>query len=95
MMDALQIRKVVQWTLKNTVIIMTSNIGSAHLLDGLEEDGSIKEESRDLVMGQLRGHFRPEFLNRVDEIILFKPLTTNEIKGIVDKIVKRTTRSSS
>ncbi|KLA27296.1 ATP-dependent chaperone ClpB [Bacillus cereus] len=73
---------------KNTVIIMTSNIGSAHLLDGLEENGSIKEESRDLVMGQLRGHFRPEFLNRVDEIILFKPLTTNEIKGIVDKIVK-------
>ena len=73
---------------KNTVIIMTSNIGSVHLLDGLEEDGSIKEESRDLVMGQLRGHFRPEFLNRVDEIILFKPLTTNEIKGIVDKIVK-------
>ena len=67
---------------------MTSNIGSAHLLDGLEEDGSIKEESRELVMGQLRGHFRPEFLNRVDEIILFKPLTTNEIKGIVDKIVK-------
>ncbi|MDD1367431.1 ATP-dependent chaperone ClpB, partial [Bacillus sp. MHSD17] len=73
---------------KNTVIIMTSNIGSAHLLDGLEEDGSIKEKSRELVMGQLRGHFRPEFLNRVDEIILFKPLTTNEIKGIVDKIVK-------
>ena len=67
---------------------MTSNIGSAHLLDGLEDDGSIKEESRELVMGQLRGHFRPEFLNRVDEIILFKPLTTNEIKGIVDKIVK-------
>jgi ATP-dependent Clp protease ATP-binding subunit ClpB len=73
---------------KNTVIIMTSNIGSAHLLEGLEEDGSIKEESRDLVMGQLRGHFRPEFLNRVDEIILFKPLTRNEIKGIVDKIVQ-------
>ncbi len=80
---------------KNTVIIMTSNIGSAHLLDGLEADGSIKEESRELVMGQLRGHFRPEFLNRVDEIILFKPLTTNEIKGIVDKIVKRITRSFS
>lgn len=73
---------------KNTVIIMTSNIGSAHLLEGLEEDGSIKEESRELVMGQLRGHFRPEFLNRVDEIILFKPLTRNEIKGIVDKIVQ-------
>jgi ATP-dependent Clp protease ATP-binding subunit ClpB len=73
---------------KNTVIIMTSNIGSAHLLEGLEEDGSIKEESRELVMGQLKGHFRPEFLNRVDEIILFKPLTRNEIKGIVDKIVQ-------
>ncbi|PHB26434.1 ATP-dependent chaperone ClpB [Bacillus pseudomycoides] len=73
---------------KNTVIIMTSNIGSGHLLEGLQEDGTIKEEARDLVMGQLRGHFRPEFLNRVDEIILFKPLTTNEIKGIVDKIVK-------
>ncbi|WJE53795.1 ATP-dependent chaperone ClpB [Bacillus cereus] len=73
---------------KNTVIIMTSNIGSAHLLEGLQEDGTIKEESRELVMGQLRGHFRPEFLNRVDEIILFKPLTTTEIKGIVDKIVK-------
>lgn len=73
---------------KNTVIIMTSNIGSAHLLEGLEEDGSIKEESRELVMGQLRGHFRPEFLNRVDEIILFKPLTRNEIKDIVDKIVQ-------
>lgn len=73
---------------KNTVIIMTSNIGSGYLLDGLQEDGSIKEEARDLVMGQLRGHFRPEFLNRVDEIILFKPLTTNEIKGIVDKIVR-------
>ncbi len=58
------------------------------MLDGLEADGSIKEESRELVMRQLRGHFRPEFLNRVDEIILFKPLTTNEIKGIVDKIVK-------
>ncbi|MCI0766466.1 ATP-dependent chaperone ClpB [Bacillus sp. TL12] len=73
---------------KNTVIIMTSNIGSGYLLEGLQEDGTIKEESRELVMGQLRGHFRPEFLNRVDEIILFKPLTTNEIKGIVDKIVK-------
>ena len=73
---------------KNTVIIMTSNIGSQYLLEGLEEDGSIKEESRNLVMNQLRGHFRPEFLNRVDEIILFKPLTTHEIKGIVDKIVK-------
>lgn len=73
---------------KNTVIIMTSNIGSGYLLEGLQEDGSIQEESRNLVMSQLRGHFRPEFLNRVDEIILFKPLTTNEIKGIVDKIVK-------
>jgi ATP-dependent Clp protease ATP-binding subunit ClpB len=72
---------------KNTVIIMTSNIGSHHLLEGLNEEGEIKEETREAVLGQLRQHFRPEFLNRVDEIILFKPLTTTEIKGIIDKIV--------
>ncbi|WP_028402566.1 ATP-dependent chaperone ClpB [Ectobacillus panaciterrae] len=72
---------------KNTVIIMTSNIGSHYLLEGLDEDGSIKEEAREQVMSQLRGHFRPEFLNRVDEIILFKPLTTKEITRIVDKIM--------
>lgn len=72
---------------KNTVIIMTSNIGSHYLLEGLDEDGSIKEEAREQVLSQLRGHFRPEFLNRVDEIILFKPLTTKEITRIVDKIM--------
>jgi ATP-dependent Clp protease ATP-binding subunit ClpB len=73
---------------KNTVIIMTSNIGSHALLEGGTENGEITEEARDSVMGQLRAHFRPEFLNRVDEIILFKPLTSEEVKGIVDKVVK-------
>ncbi|MFX3624105.1 MAG: ATP-dependent chaperone ClpB [Ectobacillus sp.] len=72
---------------KNTVIIMTSNIGSHYLLEGLGEDGTIKEQTRELVLSQLRSHFRPEFLNRVDEIILFKPLTTKEIIRIVDKLL--------
>ena len=57
---------------KNTILIMTSNIGSSYLLDGISEDGSIKEEAANLVMNDLRGHFRPEFLNRLDEIIMFK-----------------------
>jgi ATP-dependent Clp protease ATP-binding subunit ClpB len=69
---------------RNTVIIMTSNIGSLHLLDGLTDTGEIREDARDRVMGELRGHFRPEFLNRVDEIVLFKPLTLQEIERIVD-----------
>lgn len=73
---------------KNTVIIMTSNIGSHYLLEGVTEQGDIKEEAREQVMAQLRGHFRPEFLNRVDDLILFKPLTANEIKGIVEKLLK-------
>ncbi|WP_407639276.1 ATP-dependent chaperone ClpB [Bacillus tuaregi] len=73
---------------KNTVIIMTSNIGSHFLLDQHEGEDEINEETRNLVMGQLRNHFRPEFLNRVDEIILFKPLTLQDIKGIVDKLMK-------
>jgi ATP-dependent Clp protease ATP-binding subunit ClpB len=73
---------------KNTVIIMTSNIGSHHLLDRQGEEDEISSETRDLVMAQLRSHFRPEFLNRVDEIILFKPLALNEIKLIVEKLVK-------
>ena len=60
---------------KNTILIMTSNIGSSYLLDGIEPDGSIRQESQDLVMNDLRAHFRPEFLNRLDEMILFKPLT--------------------
>ncbi|TDW21352.1 ATP-dependent chaperone ClpB [Kribbella kalugense] len=70
--------------LRNTVIIMTSNIGSAYLLDGVTADGQVKEDARDAVMDELRRHFRPEFLNRVDEIVLFKPLTMAEIERIVD-----------
>jgi len=72
---------------KNTVIIMTSNIGSQFLLDHSNSTQGISEEARQQVMGQLRGHFRPEFLNRVDEIILFKPLQLNEIKAIVVKVL--------
>lgn len=72
---------------KNTVIIMTSNIGSAFLLEGLTESGQIVEKVREKVLGELRHHFRPEFLNRVDDTILFKPLTIHEISGIVDKLV--------
>jgi ATP-dependent Clp protease ATP-binding subunit ClpB len=72
---------------KNTVIIMTSNIGSHYLLERHEGEEQISSETRDLVMSQLRGHFRPEFLNRVDEIILFKPLALKEIKLIVEKLI--------
>ena len=73
---------------KNTVVIMTSNIGSHLLLEGVTEDGKIKEETREQVLQQLRAHFRPEFLNRIDDIVLFKPLTMNEIKGIVAKFAR-------
>jgi ATP-dependent Clp protease ATP-binding subunit ClpB len=69
---------------RNTVIIMTSNIGSSHLIDGVTADGEIKSEARSLVMGELRGHFRPEFLNRVDDIVLFKPLGLGQIEQIVE-----------
>jgi ATP-dependent Clp protease ATP-binding subunit ClpB len=69
---------------RNTVIIMTSNIGSAFLLEGISDDGEIKPEGRELVMSELRRHFRPEFLNRVDDIVLFKPLTQPEIERIVE-----------
>ncbi|MEN3283063.1 MAG: ATP-dependent Clp protease ATP-binding subunit ClpB [Solirubrobacteraceae bacterium] len=69
---------------RNTVIIMTSNIGSLHLLEGLANATEIREDVRERVMGELRGHFRPEFLNRVDEIVLFKPLSLEEIEQIVD-----------
>jgi ATP-dependent Clp protease ATP-binding subunit ClpB len=69
---------------KNTIIIMTSNIGSQYLLEGVTEHGEITESARKSVMGELRSHFRPEFLNRVDDIVLFKPLTLGEIKGVVD-----------
>ena len=73
---------------KNTILIMTSNIGSPYLLDGIDEKGEIKPEAQEQVMNDLRGHFRPEFLNRLDEIIMFKPLTKENIGGIVDLIVK-------
>jgi len=73
---------------KNTIIIMTSNIGSTHLLEGIDADGQISEEARATVMGALRSHFRPEFLNRVDETVLFKPLTLDEISGIVKLLIK-------
>ena len=68
---------------KNTIIIMTSNLGSQELLDGINDDGSIKEEAQELVMEGLRGHFRPEFLNRLDEIVMFKPLTKDNIGSII------------
>ena len=67
---------------------MTSNIGSSYLLEGIEEDGTIKEEARNAVMNELRMHFRPEFLNRLDETILFKPLTKGDIENIIHLIVK-------
>ena len=73
---------------KNTIIIMTSNIGSQYLLTGIDSMGNIKEEAKDLVMGDLRSHFKPEFLNRLDEIILFKPLDQSHISGIVDLLMK-------
>ena len=72
---------------KNTILIMTSNIGSPYLLDGIDENGEIKPEAKSQVMDDLRGHFRPEFLNRLDEIIMFKPLTKSNIGKIVDLMV--------
>ena len=72
---------------KNTILIMTSNIGSPYLLDGIEENGEISQDTRDKVDAELRAHFRPEFLNRLDEIIMFKPLTKENIGGIVDLLV--------
>lgn len=73
---------------KNTILIMTSNIGSSYLLDGIEEDGSIAEQAQEAVMADLRGHFRPEFLNRLDEIILFKPLTKDNIGNIINLLIQ-------
>lgn len=80
---------------KNTILIMTSNIGSPYLLDGIDENGDIKQEAQDMVMNDLRSHFRPEFLNRLDEIILFKPLTKNNIGNIVDLMVAELDRRLS
>ena len=68
---------------KNTIVIMTSNIGSADLIDNMKEDGSIDPEVEELVMAKLRAGFRPEFLNRIDDIILFSPLTKEQIEGII------------
>ena len=72
---------------KNTILIMTSNIGSAYLLDGMDENGNISEESQQAVMNDLRAHFRPEFLNRLDEMIMFRPLTKENIYDIIDLLV--------
>ena len=73
---------------KNTILIMTSNIGSPYLLEGIDENGDIKPDAQEQVMNDLRGHFRPEFLNRLDEVIMFKPLTKENIGGIVDLMVR-------
>ena len=72
---------------KNTILIMTSNIGANYLLEGIKEDGSLEQSSQDMAMNELRGHFRPEFLNRLDEIIMFKPLTKQDIYAIIDLLV--------
>ncbi len=72
---------------KNTILIMTSNIGAEYLLDGIDSDGNIKPETEKLVMGDLRNHFRPEFLNRLDETIMFKPLNKDAISGIIGLII--------
>ena len=73
---------------KNTIIILTSNLGSSELLDGIQPDGSISESARAAVMGELRRAFRPEFLNRLDEIIMFKPLTKENLSGIIDILME-------
>lgn len=72
---------------KNTIIILTSNLGSMHLLDGIGEDGEISEDAKKRVMGELRSSFRPEFLNRLDEIIMFKPLTKEKLSGIIENLL--------
>ena len=73
---------------KNTILIMTSNIGSSYLLDGIDENGDIQPESEKMVINELRAHFRPEFLNRLDEIIMFKPLTKKDVGQIIDLLIK-------
>ena len=74
---------------KNTIIIMTSNLGSTHLLEGIDENGDINPEAEELVMNELRGNFRPEFLNRLDEIIMFKPLTKDNIGNIIHLLMNQ------
>ncbi len=78
---------------KNTILIMTSNIGSSYLLDGIDSEGNISDEARQNTMNDLKGHFRPEFLNRLDEIIMFKPLTKDNISGIIDILIGRLNKS--
>ncbi len=73
---------------KNTILILTSNIGSSYLLEGIEEDGSISKDAQEMAMADLRAGFRPEFLNRLDEIVMFKPLTKNNISGIITILMK-------
>ena len=73
---------------KNTILIMTSNLGAEFLLDGIDDNGNISSEAEELVMSQLKNHFRPEFLNRLDEIVMFKPLPKSDIRGIIDLLVK-------
>lgn len=77
---------------KNTILIMTSNIGAQYLLEGIRENGQLTEESQSLVQAELRSHFRPEFLNRLDEIIMFKPLTKSNIDGIIDLLIQDVNR---
>ena len=73
---------------KNTILIMTSNLGAEFLLGGIDDNGNISSEAEELVMSQLKNHFRPEFLNRLDEIVMFKPLSKSDIRGIIDLLVK-------
>ena len=77
---------------KNTILIMTSNIGSEYLLNGIDADGEIIASAEAMVMNELRGHFRPEFLNRLDEIIMFKPLSPSDIQSIVDILMDNLNR---
>ena len=77
---------------KNTIIIMTSNIGSQYLLEGIDDEGNIRKEAEDMAMNDLRAHFRPEFLNRLDEIILFKPLTKGNIGNIISLLIADTNK---
>jgi ATP-dependent Clp protease ATP-binding subunit ClpB len=72
---------------KNTVIILTSNIGSPHLLEGVTKDGRILDSARDAVLAEMRSHFRPEFLNRIDDVVLFKPLTKSDVAKIVELLL--------
>ncbi len=73
---------------KNTILILTSNIGSSYLLDGITEDGSISKDAQDMAMSDLHASFRPEFLNRLDEIVMFKPLTKDNISGIINILME-------